>query len=276
MDRSRRARTITAHSVLTLCAIIAAAPIAGVIFVALEPYNSPGTIDVKLIMHASFSTITRAWAAGGFASAMYWSAVITAGTIVLCVILAIPAAHAFAAIRFPGRNLLFYIFVLGLLLPDASILIPLYYELRPLSLGGTALGVILPSAALSIAFGVFWMRSVFSGIPPELLNAAKVDGAKGLQLLWRIELPLARSGILVLVLLVFLWTWNSFMLPLVILTGSSTQTATMALASFQQSHTTNVPAQAAGAIFVCLPVVLVYVVAQKYFMRGLIEGGVKM
>ena len=276
MAKTRRASTITSHTVLTLCAMIAALPIVGVILVALEPYNSPGTIDAKILARATFSTITRAWTDGGFGTALYSSALITVGTILLCVVFAVPAAHAFATIRFPGRNVIFAVFVLGLLLPDASILIPLYYESRPLYLTGTPLGVILPSAALSVAFGVFWMRAVFSGIPPELLSAARVDGATGRQVFWRIELPLARSGILVLVLLVFLWTWNSFMLPLVMLTGSSTQTVTMALSNFQQSHTTNVPALAAGALFVCVPVILVYVVAQRHFMRGLIEGGLKV
>ena len=266
---------ILTYILLTLGAMVAAAPIAGVLLIALD---RPGAAvsGIALPNHIGLADIEQVWSQGGFASSLGWSAMITVTTVVIAAVVAVPAGFAFATIRFPGRSPLFYLFLFGLLLPYAAVLIPAYYEMRTLSLAGTPWAVILPSAALSVAFGVFWMRAVFLGVPRELLEAARVDGATNPLIMLRIALPLVRSAVLVLVLLTFLWTWNSFMVPLVMLAGSSIQTATLSMASFQGGHVDDIPGLAAAALFVSIPVIVLYVVTQRHFIRGMTEGGLKM
>lgn len=273
MHRRRHSTALT-YAFLTVASMGAAAPIVGVLLIALD---RPNSLVSGVSLHGlGFANIEQAWNTGDFAAGLMWSAITSGATVIIATALAIPAGYAFATIRFPGRSSLFYVFVFGLLLPYASVLIPAYYEMRTISLAGTPLAMILLSAALSVAFGVFWMRAVFLGLPKGLVEAARVDGATSFVVLRRIALPLTRSGILVLVLLTFMWTWNSFLVPLVMFAGSNIQTATMSLYAFQGEHTVDIPGMAAGALFVTVPVMVLYVLTQRHFVRGITEGGLKM
>lgn len=274
MNNLRRS-SIPTHVILTLASMIAALPIVGVLFIAFDRPNAVVS-GITWPTHWSFANLEQVWRLGDFSSSMLWSAVTTGATIIIATLLSVPAGFAFASIRFPGRKVMFYLFTFGLLLPYASVLIPAYYELHTVSLTGTAWAVILPNAALSVAFGVFWMRAVFMGIPRELLEAARVDGATNRVILRRVAYPLARSAVLVLVLLTFMWTWNSFLVPLVMLAGSNIQIVTMSMAAFQGGHINDIPGIAAAALFVTLPVIILYVFTQRRFVQGMTEGGLKM
>ena len=127
-----------------------------------------------------------------------------------------------------------------------------------------------------MAFGVFWMRAAFLGVPRDLVEAARVDGANSPLVLRRIALPLVRSAVFAFVLLTFMSTWNSFLVPIVMLAGSNIQVATMSLASFQGGHLNDIPGLAAAAVFVSMPVILVFLLTQRQFIRGMTEGGLKM
>jgi raffinose/stachyose/melibiose transport system permease protein len=135
--------------------------------------------------------------------------------------------------------------------------------------------VILPDSALSVAFGSFWMRAFFLSAPRSLVEAARLDGASVLVTLRRVLLPLARPQLMTLAVLVFVWTWNDFLLPLVMLSGSGIQTAPISLVFFQSQHTTNYTYLAAAAIITVVPVVGVYVLLQRSFTRGMLSGAVK-
>lgn len=270
----RTSRTVS-YVVLTLAAMLAAAPIVGVLLVALNP---PGAAvgGVGLPTHPGIANIVQTWNQGDFGGALAWSGLLTVSTVAIATVCAVPAGYGLAMTKFRGRSVLYYLFVFGMLLPYASVLIPMYYEFRTLGLSGTMWAVVLPSAALSISFGTFWMRSVFMAVPRHLVESARVDGASSVTIMFRVAMPLVRSAILVLVLLLSLWTWNSFMLPLVMLAGSNITTATLDLNAFQGGHVSDVPGLAAGALFVSLPVIVLYVLTQRYFIRGLTSGAVKM
>ena len=274
MQKNRGSKGLT-YAFLTVAAMVAALPVVGVLFIALD---RPGAIvsGLTLPTHLSLENLERVWTQGNFDTALPWSALITVVTVALATALAVPAGYAFATLRFPGRSPLFYLFVFGLILPYASVLIPAYYELRFASLAGTIWAVILPSAALSVAFGVFWMRAAFLGVPRDLVEAARVDGANSPLVLRRIALPLVRSAVFAFVLLTFMSTWNSFLVPIVMLAGSNIQVATMSLASFQGGHLNDIPGLAAAAVFVSMPVILVFLLTQRQFIRGMTEGGLKM
>jgi raffinose/stachyose/melibiose transport system permease protein len=170
---------------------------------------------------------------------------------------------------------LFYVFIVGLVMPFEATIVPLYYDLRQLSLTGTYWSVILPVAALNIAFGTFWMRAFFLASPRSIIDAARLDGASTFTLLWRILLPFARPAVLTLIVLLVLYTWNDFYLSLVMLTDPALQTAPVRLALFETQRTQNIPGVAAAAVIVSLPVFLVYIALQRQFIRGMLSGAIK-
>jgi raffinose/stachyose/melibiose transport system permease protein len=270
----KRGVTVLTHTLLLIASAAAAIPLVGIVLIAFKEPRAPvGGLEIP--DHLSFTNIVQTWVYGDFARSLSVTTVITAITVLIVTAVSVPAGYAFAKIRFPFKRGLLALFIFGLILPYASILIPTYYELRELNLTGTIWAVVLPSAALTTAFGTFWMQAVFSGLPPELVDAARVDGAGTFGAFWWVALPLARSGITVLMLLTAMWTWNAFMVPLVMLAGSDLKTGTMALATFQGGQVNNIPGVAASAVFISLPMVLLYMFAQRKFITGLTEAAVK-
>ena len=141
--------------------------------------------------------------------------------------------------EFPGRNALFYLLLSGLLLPAEAFVIPLYYNLRTVGLTDTYWALILPQAAQSLAFGIFWMRNQFRTFPGEIMEAGRLDGATDWRLLWRIMVPPSTPAIITMCLLVSMWTWNEFLIPLIMVSGESLRTAPLGLAFFQGQHLTD-------------------------------------
>lgn len=261
------------YVILTVAAAVAVLPLVGVVLLALNSPGGSGALSPATATHpGNFAT---AWRQAGFGPALWASTVITLATVVISVAVSVPAGFAFGTMRFRGRSVLFYLLLLGLLIPLEAMIIPLYFDMRRFGLTGNYWSVILPDTALSTAFGCFWMRAFFLSAPRSLVEAARLDGASVLTLLRRVLLPLARPQVLTLAVLVFVWTWNDFLLPLVMLSGSTIQTAPISLVFFQSQHTTNYTYLAAAAIITAAPVVLIYVLLQRSFVRGLLAGATK-
>jgi raffinose/stachyose/melibiose transport system permease protein len=262
------------YAILIVGALVAVSPLVGVVLMALNPPTSVGgSLSITSADH--LSNFAAVWRMAGFGGSLRASATITLATVVIALIVSVPAGYAFATMRFAGRSVIFYVLLLGLLIPLEAMIIPLYFDLRRVGLVDNYWSVILPDAALSAAFGSFWMRAFFLSTPQTLVEAARLDGASVLTTLRRVLLPLARPHMLTLAVLVFVWTWNDFLLPLVMLSGSSIQTAPISLVFFQSQHTTNYTYLATAAIITALPVVLVYLVLQRSFTRGMLAGAVK-
>ena len=199
----------------------------------------------------------------------------TASVVLVSSVLSILAGYAFGLMRFRGEQVLFYVILLGLTIPMEAILVPLYYDLRDVGLTDTYWALILPQAALSTAFGTFWMRAFFRSVPRSLIEAARLDGSSSWMTLWRVVLPLARPAVLTMVVLVFMWTWNEFLLALVMVSDESLRTAPLGLAFFQGRNTSDEGLLMAGSLIVAAPVVLVYLFLQRHFIRGMLSGAVK-
>lgn len=269
----RREETI-GYALLSLASLAAVLPVIGVIILALGPQTtSGGSLTLPSTPH--FSNFASAWSQAGFGPALRTSAIITVVTVVVSVVLSVPAGYAFALMRFRGRSILFYLMLFGLLIPIEAILIPLYFDLRRFNLVDNYWSVILPDVAFSVAFGAFWMRAFFLTSSQSLMEAARLDGANPLRTLWYVLVPLARPQLLTLAVLFFVWNWNDFLLPLVMLSGSSLQTAPISLVFFQGQHTTNYTFLAAGALITVAPVVLVFMLLQRSFTRGVLAGAIK-
>jgi raffinose/stachyose/melibiose transport system permease protein len=270
IDRREQALT---YALLGVFSLIALAPIAGIVLTALQTpggitsFGEPGGFHP-----GNFAT---AWDEGNFSSYLRASAIVAVSVVVISTLLSILAGYAFGMMRFRGNQALFYLFLLGLTIPLEAVVVPLYYDLRDLALTDTYAALILPQVGVSVAFGTFWMRAFFRSVPRSLVEAARLDGSSSWSTLWRVLLPAARPAVLTMVVLVFMWTWNEFLLALVMVTDEGLRTAPLGLAFFQGRNTTNFALLAAGSVIVATPVVLVYVFLQRHFIRGMLSGAIK-
>jgi raffinose/stachyose/melibiose transport system permease protein len=254
-----RREQVLAHVVLGFFAVIALAPVVRIVVTALGESGS-------------FST---AWSEGHFGTYLRSSVLVAGSVVVISSALSILAGYAFGLMRFRGEQVLFYVLLLGLMVPLEATIVPLYYDLRDLGLTDTYWALILPQAGVSVAFGTFWMRAFFRSVPRSLVEAARLDGSSSWSTLWRVILPFGRPAVLTMMLLVFMWTWNEFLLALVMVSQESLRTAPLGLAFFQGRNTTDFALLAAGSVIVATPVVVLYVILQRHFIRGMLSGAVK-
>ncbi|MEU1600983.1 carbohydrate ABC transporter permease [Streptomyces sp. NPDC005708] len=270
---SRRERALN-YAILTAFAALALVPLLGVVTSALTPVaqSSP---SFTWPHHLDWGNFATAWRQGHFATYLTSSVVVAVSVVLLTSVLAILAGFSFAHFDYPGRSPLFYVTLIGLMVPPEAFVIPLYFNLRDAGVTDSYWSLILPQTAQSLAFGVFWMRNFFRSVPVSIIEAARLDGASDWRLLWRILVPTSRPALLTMAMLVFMWTWNEFLLPLVMITDENKRTAPLGLAFFQSEHTTQYSLLAAASIIVALPVVALYVLLQRHFISGMLSGAVK-
>ena len=183
------------------------------------------------------------------------------------------AGYAFAKLRFGGRDRLFAILLATLVVPPQVGVLPLYLELRTLGLVNSYGGVLV--AGIATVFGIFLVRQFALGIPDELLDAARVDGASEWKIYWTIVLPVLRPILVTLGVFTFLSAWNDFMWPLIVLTDESRHTLPVALANLSGEHVQDTELMMAGAVVTVLPVILLFLAAQRHYIEGILMGGVK-
>jgi raffinose/stachyose/melibiose transport system permease protein len=258
-------------AILWLMAALTLVPLAVIVITALTP-SSELVGGVQIPSHLTLSNFTDAWTNGGLRSHLTVSAVVTGTTVAICTVGSVLAGYALGTLRTPMRGPLAACFILGIVVPYEALVIPLYYQLRSLGLTDTDWSLILPQSALSLAFGVYWMRGFFRNVPRSYIEAARVEGASSWQLLWEL-LPLARPAIATLVILTFMWNWNEFLLPAVMISDEAHATAPLALANFQGRFDVNVAELTAAAVIVALPIVVLYVGLQRRFLDGVVRGG---
>lgn len=273
MNVSRTERALT-YALLWLFAGFAVVPILLVLFAALQRPDATIT-GVPLPTGLHLETFERAWDVGHFQQYLVSSVIVTFSVVAIVSVLSVLAGYAFGTMRFRGSNVLFYLFILGLIIPHEALVIPLYFRMRDVGLTDTYLSLILPQSAISLAFGIFWMRAYFRSSPRTLIEAARLEGASSFTVLWRVLLPLAKPAITTLVVLTFMWNWNEFLLPLIMITSDSHRTTPLGLAFFTVGHRTNVVEIAAASVLIAAPVVVVYVFLQRRFISGMLNGAVK-
>ena len=203
------------------------------------------------------------------------SVLIVLGVVPVSVIIATMAGFAIGHLHIRGSSFLFVLFLLGLTLPLAGIIIPLYYLADSLHILDTKLAIILPLIGLYMPFGVFWMRAHFVNMPHELSEAARVDGATTSDLLWKIHVPLAMPAISSLAILLSVWTWNQFLLALVMVQDPLERTMAGALGAFQGHYATNIPLLSAGSLLILTPTLIVFIIFQRQFVSALLQGSLK-
>lgn len=223
----------------------------------------------------SLDNFTGAWQMGDFSAYFGNSAVIAIGSMALVVLAACPAGYAFAQIRFPGHKWIFYLFLIGMAMPVQAIIIPLFYQLKSLGLVNTLTGVVLVSSGLALPFSVFLMRNTMKDVPKQLRESAYIDGAGEWRTFFSIVLPLARPGIVALLVFTFMSTWNDFLLPLVLLVTEDKFPVALGLLSFQGENGSNLGYIFGGTVISMIPSIVVYLIFQRQFVEGMSAGAVK-
>lgn len=185
------------------------------------------------------------------------------------------AGFAIGLLRIPGSRVLLFLFVFGLTLPFQGIIIPIYFLERAMGIYNTRFAIVLPLIALYMPFAVFWMRAHFVNMPTEISEAARVDGATTWDLFWNIHVPLARAPIASLGILMSIWTWNQFLLALVLVEDPTQRTMAGALGAFQGHYATDIPLLCAGTILILIPTLLVFVLFQRQIITALLQGSIK-
>lgn len=183
------------------------------------------------------------------------------------------AGYAFAKGRFPGKTFLFIVFLATLFIPFETRMIPLYLFVRDLHLNDTYWALILPF--LAGGFGTFLMRQTISTIPDELIDAARLDGASELRIFWSIVLPLCKPTLATLAIINVIWRWNDVLWPLLVTSSRDLYTVTQGLALAGKSSGVYVGVALATAVMAILPVVVAYLILQRYVIRSIVSSGVK-
>ncbi|MBE3639638.1 carbohydrate ABC transporter permease [Mangrovicoccus algicola] len=216
-----------------------------------------------------------AWVDGHF-SVYFWNSVLVVVPVVgVSVLLGLLTGFAFAFLSFPFKKTIFVVLTLGMMVPTEAFIIPLYYEMRWLGLLNTYAALILPQIAMSVPFATLFMASAMQQLPRDILEAALLDGAPRGLILRRVILPLMRPAISSLALFLFIWTWNEFLIPLVLVNDDSLRTMPLGMLFFQGRYTVNIPVLTAGAVLVILPIIVVYLIFQRKFIEGLTAGASK-
>jgi multiple sugar transport system permease protein len=204
-----------------------------------------------------------------FANSLTVTLAAVAGNLLLCSL----AGYAFARLRFFGRDLTFIALLATLMVPFQVTMIPTFLIVQHLGLVDSLGALIAPN--LVTPFGIFLLRQFFRTLPVELEEAARIDGCSRLGVLFRVVLPLSMPALATLAIVTFLWTWNDFLWPLIVISTTSHSTVQLGLASFQGAHQTNWTLLMAGNVMALAPMLLVFVVAQRWFVQSLASTGVK-
>jgi len=216
-----------------------------------------------------------AWQIANITTLLKSSIIIVLGVVPAAVLIATMAAYAITVLQIPLGKVFYLVLLLTLTLPYEITIVPLYQQVRELGLLDSRLGLILPLIGLNMPFAVFWMRAHFLNTPTDLDEAASIDGAGPWRALWHIHLPLARPALTSLVLLMFLSTWNIFLLALVLVNDPNKRTMAGALQAFQSRYSTDVVLLNAGALLMMAPTIIVFILLQGQFTKALLQGAVK-
>jgi len=262
------------HAALVLGAVVTLLPLLWMVAASLMPAGEATALPPRLLPSAvTFAHYRALFTRLGLARAAANSAGLATAVTLIAVLLNAMAGYAFAKLRFPGRERLLRVLVAALVVPAQVAMLPLFLELEALGAVNTYWGVLIPGMA-SIS-GIFLVRQYALSLPDAVLDAARADGAGELRVFRAIALPLCAPVLATLAVLTFLGTWNDFMWPLIVLADRDLYTLPVALASLAGEHVQDTELMMAGAVLTVLPVVGLFVVLQRYYLAGIMGGGVK-
>ncbi|MDR1825935.1 MAG: carbohydrate ABC transporter permease [Bifidobacteriaceae bacterium] len=246
------------------------------LFVLTVPFLLP---LIQMVMGslrgAGFGNYKAVWNTGVVPTFFRNSAIVAVCSIALVYCVTMTAAFGFAKLRIAGKEIYFWMLLAALTLPEVVLLAPLFATTMKLGVHNTLVAVILPLAALQAPFTILLARNFYEGVPSELLEAGRIDGAGVVQIFWHIVLPLTRPIAAAIIVLTLINAWNSYLLPLVMLISPENQVVTLLPQFFVSEFANDQTKVLASAVITAIPEVLAYLLLQKYFERGLAAGALK-
>ena len=256
---------------------IAAVTLFPLVWMAAVSLMSPGEASTYppplLPGQPTFDNYRELFAHAGMARYLLNSVFLAVAVTALSLMFNVAAGYAFAKLRFAGRERIFKLLLGALVIPGQVAMVPLFLLLKELGLVNSYGGVIVP--AMAGIFGIFLVRQYALSIPDDLLEAARIDGASELRIFGLVVVPLLKPIIVTLAVFTLLGTWNDFMWPLIVLSDSHLYTLPVALASLSREHVADNELMMAGSVLTTLPVLIVFIALQRYYMQGLLAGSVK-
>lgn len=258
----------------TFITIIFMLPLYWMLRVAVAPVDELANLPVPLWPQEwNLSNAIEPWRKYPFARWLGNSVVIAVVSVLLTVIINLAAGFAFAKLRFPFRNIIFLLIISTLMVPIQVIMIPQFQVVIDLNMLDTPWGVVVPR--LAEAFGLFMARQFFLAVPDELIEAARCDGAGYFRIFWTIMLPLSKPLIAALVIFTFMWRWNEFVWPLIVLTNPNSYTLPVGLQFLVQQYSSDFGPLMAMSFLSMLPMLLVFAFFQRHFVEGVARTGLK-
>jgi ABC-type glycerol-3-phosphate transport system permease component len=273
--RQSRLTHLPHHVVLVIATLLALGPIVFMIMTALKTDKQYLNDTLGPPWPLSFGNFREALHGGDFFIWLKNSAIMTFGAVVVSTVAAALCAFAIAQMRFRGQNLLLSVNIALLIVPPIVLLIPLFAQYADLGLIGTYRGVIIIYAGLTAPFSVYLLTSFFRTIPAELLESAMADGASHFRVLWQIIAPLSAPALVTLIVVNSLWVWNELLIALVFLPEDRLKTLMVGVTVFQGRYSLDVPVLMAGMLLASVPMLILYLIGQRFFIRGLTAGAIK-
>lgn len=247
-------------------------PLLWIVSTSLKDRAAIGRDPLGLPTEFLWENYARAWDVGNFGTYFVNSVLVLIPTVALILVLSLLAAYAFAMFSFRGKNLLFVLFIAGMTIPLGILIIPLFYQMVDLKLINTLWALILPQTAISLPFGILLLRGFIQELPKEILDAARIDGCTEIGLLRYVIAPLSRPALQALLVFMVVWNWNQFLLPMMLIQKESARTLPLGLSLFMGRYGSDFPLLMAGATISFVPVVIVYVIFQRHFIKGIAAG----
>lgn len=274
--RNSRLFNIVSYSLLTIIVFLLLAQVAILFFMAGKDAGQLATAPLVPTFPYHFENFERAWNLG-IKDYMGNSIILSLAIVIGDTILSVVTAYVFARYKFPGKTILFSLILALMMIPGILTLVPRYLLIRDMKLLDNFLAVILPSILGANAFQIIIMRTFFEGLPEELYESARIDGAGHLTLLWRITLPLSVPIITSMAILRFNGAWNDLIWPLLVLNRDELRPISVGLVLLSTSNSApQVGVQMAGSVIASLPMIVIFVVGMRSFIDGLSTGAIKL
>jgi multiple sugar transport system permease protein len=276
MKRTRRLYALISYLLLALGVLVVLIPFLYMLSTSLKPQAYVFEFPPRLIpQEATFLNYSKALNTDNFGLYFLNSLLVAIGATSLTVLVASMLAYAFGRMEFRGKRVLFMLLLLGMMIPPVMLIIPQFLVAKELNLLNSLFGLIVVYVAMNLSMQTYLLSGFFQSIPTALTEAALIDGAGQWTIFWRIILPLSRPGLAVTIIFTFLYSWDEFPWAHVAIKETSRRTLPIAIALFQNQHLTEWGQVFAASIIALIPILIVYIVFQRYFVAGIATTGLK-
>ena len=267
-------RTILLYTALAIGAAVSLFPLLWMVSASLMPTGEAAALPPRLLPSSvTLEHYRNLFTRLNLARCVANSTLLATATTMISLVLNSMAGYAFAKLRFRGREPIFRLLLAALVIPGQVAMLPLFLMLKGMGAVNTYAGVIIPG--MTSIFGIFLIRQYALSVPDSLLDAARIDGAGEFRIYWSLVLPACRPIMVTLAVFTFLGTWNDFLWPLIVLTDDTMYTLPVALANLVGEHVQDTELMMAGAVVTVLPVVVLFMSLQRYYLEGIMSGSVK-